>query len=108
MDQKTLEQRRLEFDGELRTLLGTKNTYFEPPANVRMQYPCVVYSRSGIYDTRADDLKYLKRQRFSVTVIDTNPDTEWPQMILDHFPYARFDRPFSADRLAHYVISVYY
>lgn len=108
MDRPSLEARRLAFDAELRALLNTNNTYFEPPDNVRMKYPCVVYSRSGIYDLRADDLRYHNRQRFSAMTINTNPDTNWPQLILDHFPYSRFDRSYNADNLAHNVITIYY
>ena len=104
----TLEERRLDFDAELRALLATSNTYYEPPANVRLQYPCVVYQRSNIHDTRANDGHYTRRLQFQVTTISLNPDDEWPQMILDYFPYARFNRSFNADGLNHNVILIYY
>ena len=105
---KTLEQRRLEFDAELRALLETQNTYYEPPANVRISYPCVVYSRSSIEHRKADDRRYQSRIRYMVTVISTNPDNEWPQLLLEHFPYARYDRHYNADGLSHDVVTIYY
>lgn len=130
MSQPTLEERRLAFDAELRALLSPTaenwqwspfnfesgvipeppdiNTYYEPPANVRMSYPCVVYSRGNIDDVRADDMHYTRRLRFMVTTISNNPDSEWPQMILDHFPYSRFDRSYNADGLNHNVMMIYY
>lgn len=104
----TLEKRRVAFDTELRALLNTTNTYYEPPADVRMSYPCVVYSLGNMDDVRADDIHYTRRLRFMVTTISANPDSEWPQLILDYFPYARFDRNYSADNLSHNVIMIYY
>lgn len=108
MAQPTLEERRLAFDAEIRALLNTTNTYFEPPADVRMNYDCVVYSRGSIDNVRADDLHYVRRSRYMVTVISTNPDNDWPQKLLDHFPYSRYDRHYNADHLSHDVLMIYY
>lgn len=108
MDQSTLESRRLDFDNELRALLNTQNTYYEPPSNVRLKYDCVVYARSFIDDSKADDRTYSRRVRYLVTLISHNPDNNWAQLVLDHFPYSRYDRHFNADGLSHDVILIYY
>lgn len=105
---KTLEERRLEFDTELRELLQTQNTYYEPPASVRMKYPCVVYSRGSLDNTWAGDHRYVGRIRFMITTISTNPDNEWPQLILEHFQRVRYDRHYNADGLSHDVLMLYY
>ena len=104
----TPEERRLQFDNELRTLLDTTNTYFQPPATVRMSYPCVVYNRLSMDEKRADDRHYTMRPLYSLTVIDRNPDSDWVQRLLDHFPYSRYDRHYVADGLNHDTLSIYY
>ncbi len=42
---------------QLQSLLSeiTENVYFQPPNNVQMQYPCIVYMRDGSYVKFADN-----------------------------------------------------
>ena len=39
---------RLELQETLEELLGSRNVYYEPPANIKMEYPAIVYSRDNI------------------------------------------------------------
>ena len=36
---------RLELQDLLETVLGSQYVYFQPPATLRMRYPCIVYAR---------------------------------------------------------------
>ena len=99
---------RLDLQSELETILGTRNVYFNPPASVRMKYPCIRYSRSGITDRHADNLRYTSCNQYEVIVIDPDPDSALPDTILTHFQMCRFDRTYVADNLCHSVLTIYY
>lgn len=100
--------RRLDFQRKLCQVLGSKNVYFQPPATIKMQYPCIVYSRSTIQSNKADDKHYFGLTRYTVTYIDTNPDSEMPYDLIKAFEYASYDRYYSADNLHHNVVTIYY
>jgi len=36
---------RLELQEVLESLLGSRNVYFQPPLNLKMNYPCIIYKR---------------------------------------------------------------
>lgn len=99
---------RLNLHEELCELNGTRNVYFQPPASVKMNYPCIVYSKSNVEVLRADDRLYKGTNRYEVTVIDYDPDSELPDMILEHFQMCSFDSAYVADNLNHFVLTLYY
>lgn len=99
---------RLDLQSELEIILGSRNVYFNPPASVRMKYPCIRYSRSGVVAQRADNRMYKSNNRYEVTVIDPDPDSALPDVILAHFPMCQFDRTYVADNLSHSVLTLYY
>lgn len=100
--------KRLDLHQELCDILGSTNVYFQPPANVSMKYPCIKYSLSGIDVDHADDSNYKSIRQYTVTVIDRNPDSEIPDMILNHFRMCSFDRGYPADNLNHFALTLYY
>lgn len=98
---------RLEFHEVLCSLIGNRNVYFQPPASVRMKYPCLVYSLSDVDNKKADDISYLTSKQYSVTAIDTDPDSDiWEKLI--ELPYSRLNRTYTADNLNHWVVTVYF
>ena len=99
--------RRLQLHEKLCELLGTRNVYFQPPASVMMQYPAIVYSLSHIDSNKADDGAYKLARSYEVILIDKNPDTELLGS-LSALPMCRFDRYYTADKLNHYVFTIYY
>jgi hypothetical protein len=98
---------------QLQTLLeslfeeGEEHVYFQPPPNIQMQYPCIVYKREASLNRYADDKKYLHSKRYQVTVIDRNPDTELSDKV-EELPLCEFDRYFPADGLNHYVFTLFF
>lgn len=101
-------QRRLELHEKFCELLGTRNVYFQPPSSVKMSYPAIVYNLSGTRPKRADNDLYLLRKRYSITVIDKDPDADWETRIPNAFEYCSFDRPYAADNLNHWQFSLYW
>lgn len=83
------------------------NVYFQPPTNLEIKYPCIVYSIDSDNTRYADNQKYLKRLRYSVTIIDRDPDSRLLNAVLD-LMYTSLDRHFVNDNLHHYVITLYF
>lgn len=98
---------RLDLHEVLCKLLGNRNVYFQPPASVQMKYPAIVYERSDIQNTYADNVSYLQSLQYQVTVIDRNPDSEIVLRV-SKLPLCKFDRHFEADNLNHDVFTLYF
>jgi hypothetical protein len=98
---------RLSLHQILKDLLGSSNVYFQPPATVKLAYPCIVYRRSDIDTAFADDVPYAINKQYQVTVIDSNPDSLIPDMV-GNLSKCLFDRHFTADNLNHDVYNIYY
>jgi hypothetical protein len=72
-----------------------------------MVYPCIVYERYQADTKFADDSTYRYTQRYSVTIIDADPDSA----ILDKvaaLPMCIFNRHFAANNLNHDVYLLYF
>ena len=98
---------RLGLQSKLEEILGSSNVYFQPPEDIRLSYPCILYELSGIDVIRADDRMYTNMRRYSVTLIDPDPDSVFIDPILS-LKYCVLDRPYIADDLNHYVFTLYY
>jgi hypothetical protein len=98
---------RLDLQNILEFILGSGNVYFQPPNNVHMQYPSIVYQRDQYDISHADDRVYHRQTRYQVTVIDRNPDSPIPDRIAD-LPLCSFDRFFIADNLNHSVYNLFF
>lgn len=88
-------------------LAMTSNVYFQPPTNVRLQYPCIVYHRDFADTKFADDEPYNYTKRYQITIIDQDPDSEIPDKVAA-LPMSLFNRFFTADDLNHDVFNVYF
>lgn len=72
-----------------------------------MEYPAIVYSLAD-YDTlHADNGVYLNTKRYTVIVIDKDPDSLIPDKML-LLPMCDFDRHYKKNNLNHYVFNLYY
>lgn len=80
--------------------LGSRNVYFQPPESVKMKYPAIVYSRNRIESTSADNIVYRQSVRYTITVIDRDPDSEIVERI-SQIPRIMFDRSYVSDNLNH-------
>lgn len=99
--------KRLNLQTDLSNLFTPNKVYFQPPSSVKIVYPCVIYKLDSINVNYADSIKYKNKKRYTVTVIDQNPDSELPNKILT-LEYSSFDRHFISDNLNHYTFTLYY
>lgn len=81
--------------------------YFQPPANVQIEYPAIVYERDRGDSKFADNHPYTVTQRYSMTLISRNPD-ESIFGALAALPMCVHERFFVADNLNHDVFSIYF
>jgi hypothetical protein len=88
-------------------ILGSRNVYFQPPESIKMKYPAIVYSKSNIRDTYADNSVYTRMNVYEITVIDGDPDSKLVEKI-DELQLCQFNRSFTSDNLNHYVFTIYY
>lgn len=99
---------RLDLHEEFCNILKTRNVYFNPPEGVKMNYPCIRYSLSGIDLASANNDNYLIAKKYEVIAIDYNPDNTIYEDIIRRFSKCKFDRVYIAKNLYHYVFTIYY
>jgi len=98
---------RIELQALLETILGTRNVYFQPPATIRMSYPCIVYSLTRGLNRYADNIKYRNLRQYSVTVIDRSPTSKIADAI-ELLDYCELNTTFAHENLNHYVFTLYF
>ena len=91
----------------LTSILGSDNVYFQPPTNVALKYPCIIYKRDLVRTEFADDSPYRHMKRYQVTVIDRDPDSPIPDKVAA-LPMCLFDRFYTADNLNHDVFNLFF
>lgn len=98
---------RLELQSLLEGLDESAHVYFQPPENLIMTYPAIVYNRDYQGVQYADNTPYSRTLRYQVTVIDRDPDSLIPDKVAE-MPLTRFVRHFATDSLNHDVYDVYH
>jgi hypothetical protein len=83
------------------------NVYFQPPPNVQMTYPCIIYKRDDAVTDFADNKPYNNTKNYQVTVIDNNPDSDIPDKVAA-LPMCTFDRFYTAENLNHDVFNLFF
>lgn len=98
---------RIELQELLEKLLGVKHVYYQPPESRKIQYPAIVYFKSNIKTTKANNKTYSKKTRYDITVIDKLPDNPVIDKLME-LPYCSYDRPYKSDNLNHDTLTLYY
>lgn len=103
----SIKRTRLTLQTKLEDLLGSNHVYYQPPENLKMEYPAIRYSKSDEEDIYANNIKYLSMSVYDLVVIDKKPDNPVIKKLLE-LPYSEFDRHYVADGLNHDVIRIFY
>lgn len=98
---------RIELHRLLQRTARTKNVYFQPPENLRLSFPCIVYSQDRERPRYADNRKYANADRYTLTVIDKDPESPMRDAVRE-LPYCSFDRSFRAENMNHFVFIIYW
>lgn len=100
-------ERRLELQTILEEVLGSRNVYFQPPETVKMNYPCIVYSRLSGDTQFANNKPYSFQLQYRVLVLDKNPDSVIPKKVSE-LPMCVFERHYVTNNLNHDLFNIYY
>lgn len=103
----SMKRTRLTLQTKLEDLLGSKHVYYQPPENLKMEYPAIRYSKSDEEDIYANNIKYLSMSVYDLVVIDKKSDNPVIKKLLE-LPYSEFDRHYVADGLNHDIIRIFY
>jgi hypothetical protein len=98
---------RLALQATLEEILGSQNVYFQPPTNVQIQYPCIVYKRDNADTGFAGNRPYRYEQRYQLTYISRDPDELTPLKIAA-LPQCVNVRYYTVKNLNHDVFTLYY
>lgn len=88
--------------------LGFTKVYEEPPTNIQLEYPCLVWEPDSAVTTHADNIPYFHKRRYSLTMISRGPI---PQDLYDKvagLPTSTFNRFFRAANLHHNVFTAFF
>lgn len=102
-----MDQRLLQLQDKLSAVPGVVKAYYQPPANLSMTYPCIVYERDSADTIFSNNVPYRYTKRYQVTVIDQDPDSDIPDSVAK-LPMCTFSRHFTADNLHHDVFTLYF
>ena len=97
---------RLELQQRLK--LHAPNVYFQPPSDVAMVYPAIVYRKTSPDVVHANDSIYRVTEEYAITVIDPNPDSKIADNIMASFRYCSINDRFVIDRLHHTILKLYF
>lgn len=98
---------RQDLQNLLKVILGSSNVYFQPPSNITMKYPAIVYNRNDIRTEFANNEPYTHKKRYQVTVMDVNPDSDIVDKVAA-LPLCSYDRSYTADNLNHDVFNLFF
>lgn len=99
--------RRLELQAILEGILGNGHVYFQPPPNIQLAYPCIIYKLDDYSVNFANDAPYMINRKYTVTLIDRDPDSEIRDKML-FIKYCSMTQAYTADNLNHWVYDLYY
>jgi hypothetical protein len=98
---------RIELGEVLFSILGTASVYFQPPENIKIVYPCIVYELDRLDTIFSNDFPYIHKKRYQITVIDKDPDSVIPHNIAQ-LKQCIFSNKYKNDNLYHYVFNIYF
>lgn len=99
--------RRSKLQTLLESTINSSYVYFQPPASVKLDYPCVVFTLSSDRTSYANNKLYIDKLRFTITIIDRNPESELFDKI-KLLPLCSFDRTYMSNNLNHYVFTIFF
>ena len=103
--------RQVEFQKLLKSLMGTAasfpDVFYQPPGDQVLTYPCIIYERATGQTMHANNGMYSHLVSYTVKLITRNPKDPLIDKLIK-LPKCSFDRPYKADKLYHYVYTIYY
>lgn len=93
---------------DLIRITGLKNVYYQPPANVKMSYPCIRFKLESVDEMYASNRLYRTMVKYQIIYITNKVNDGIITLLPSELRYCTFDRQYSSDNLYHYVFEVFY
>lgn len=103
-----LPQRTDELIAKCKKISTVKHVYFEPPKDMKMEYPCIRISRVNADTRYANNRVYNINHRYRLVFITREPDSKVVDEILWTFEKIRLDNSSTADNLHHDYYTIYF
>lgn len=98
---------RMKLQELFRSIVGSREVYYQAPENVKMRYPAIVYHRKDLHTNHANNHLYSSMTVYEVVLITEDPDSDIIRRIAE-LPYCSYDRHYAADNLNHEVFTLYF
>lgn len=105
MEPKKRVDRRMEVRNMLLPIC--ENLYFSPPTGKQLTYPCIIYKQEPPSIISADNRDYIMKDRYSLTIIDEDPDSELVDQI-EQLQYCRQDGTSTVEGLNHWYFTLFH
>jgi len=99
--------KRTKLELYLRQIIGSNNTYFQPPESVKMQYPCIVWNLAKVPAKYANDKVYLTNPKYVLRYITRVPDDPMKDTLVTTLGVPII-QTYAKDGLYHYIYELYY
>ena len=97
---------RDEFHTRLQSIAPDYRIYFQPPSDIKMVYPAIVYELDRVVKKRADNRSYLQNRRYQVKLITKNPDDPVFDALAS-LVHSEFERHYTSESLNHFGFNIY-
>lgn len=98
---------RLRLHNEL--LKFVENVYYQPPENLKLKYPCIIYNRDTDYRMSANNKKYDNGiKQYNLMVVDLDPDSDLFDRIESYFMMIQLNQRYVMDNLYHGSFKLYF
>lgn len=100
--------RRPQFQAVLEDIIAIADrVYFQPPSNVTMEYPCIVYDLAPGWTKSANNKPYLYKQQYEVKLIGQIPQPDKFHQ-LAFLPMSLHSHSYVTGNLRHDVFNIYF
>lgn len=96
---------RAELSAKLHTFC--ENVYFQPPADKKLTFPCIIYKLDNLNVIFADNGAYRMMDEYSITYVTRDPDDKNIRAIAT-LPLCRLTGTASPENLHHNYYTIYY
>ena len=79
--------------------------YYNPVANTKLEYPCIIYRRKGIHQRHADDISYHMHTSYQITIIDKRVESPVVDTLLEN-QYCIYNNEFVSDNMNHTIMTI--
>jgi len=97
--------KRLKVHEFLTQTINCSHVYYQPPENIKMVYPAIVYTLIDISNYCSGGGIYLQLETYKITLITKEVDSDLFNTMIAQLSL-KFQTPFVSDNLHHYVFNM--